>query len=287
MDVGHTPVRYRGESQDSGYMLRPDVYRRNEFEASENNGDGNGSPTRRHGKHRSSSSTFSDLMPRADHEPSPPSPPKSHARLRIKRSIPIILDEPRRVRTVDRPQPATMPSRSPHTVSPQRHQQAQFFPDDSSSIYSQDREESPMRVNPLQIPNKKASRGDTQASTAAFIEAYGDREWEDLTHSTASPNHGRAVHRSRSYHELAQPASKLDFSVPEDLGREPQPSPLAPYFADKDFPVVRKGGKVMIGDNGWLERTGSPPAKKGKESPPKRQGFLDSIKKMAKDMVKE
>jgi hypothetical protein len=50
--------------------------------------------------------------------------------------------------------------------------------------------------------------------------------------------------------------------------------------------VVKKGGKVLIGDNGWLERPPVSPQNKNKGSP-KRSGILDSIKKMARDVVSD
>jgi hypothetical protein len=61
-------------------------------------------------------------------------------------------------------------------------------------------------------------------------------------------------------------------------------SPLASYFRGPDFPSEKKGGKTMIGDNGWLERTQSV-SEQAKRSPSKRIGILEAIKKIAKDMV--
>lgn len=61
-------------------------------------------------------------------------------------------------------------------------------------------------------------------------------------------------------------------------------SPLAFYFRGPDFPTTKKGEKTMIGQNGWLERTEKSPDK-GKKAPQKKVGILDSIKKIAKDMV--
>lgn len=47
---------------------------------------------------------------------------------------------------------------------------------------------------------------------------------------------------------------------------------------------MKKGEKTMIGDNGWLERTDKG-ADAAKKAPQKKAGILDSIKKIAKDMV--
>lgn len=63
-------------------------------------------------------------------------------------------------------------------------------------------------------------------------------------------------------------------------------SPLPLYFRGQDFPSVKKGEKTLIGQNGWLERTGNPPLKE-KRSPHKKGGIIDSIKKIAKDMVSD
>jgi hypothetical protein len=56
------------------------------------------------------------------------------------------------------------------------------------------------------------------------------------------------------------------------------------YFRGTDYPSVKKGEKVMIGDNGWLERTDNG-ADQVSKAPQKKTGILDSIKKMAKDVV--
>ncbi|KAK0390080.1 hypothetical protein NLU13_3653 [Sarocladium strictum] len=61
-------------------------------------------------------------------------------------------------------------------------------------------------------------------------------------------------------------------------------SPLASYFRGPDFPSEKKGGKIMIGDNGWLERTQSV-NDQTKRSPSKRIGILEGIKKIARDMT--
>ncbi|KAK5988709.1 hypothetical protein PT974_10197 [Cladobotryum mycophilum] len=93
-----------------------------------------------------------------------------------------------------------------------------------------------------------------------------------------------------------------DYLPPSPLPRPPPPlaaprmvaprktdtpmfSPLPLYFRGQDFPTVKKGEKTMIGQNGWLERTRSPD--KQKQTPQKKPGILDSIKKMAKDMSEQ
>ncbi|KAH8175287.1 hypothetical protein LIA77_03705 [Sarocladium implicatum] len=60
-------------------------------------------------------------------------------------------------------------------------------------------------------------------------------------------------------------------------------SPLACYFRGPDFPAEKMGGKTMIGDNGWLERTEM--HDRTKRSPSKRIGIIEGIKRIAKDMT--
>jgi hypothetical protein len=62
-------------------------------------------------------------------------------------------------------------------------------------------------------------------------------------------------------------------------------SPLPLYFRGRSFPSARKGEKTTIGQNGWLECT-SNVFENHKKPPVKKSGFLKSIKKMAKDMVR-
>ena len=61
-------------------------------------------------------------------------------------------------------------------------------------------------------------------------------------------------------------------------------SPLPLYFRGQNFPSTKKGEKTMIGRNGWLECTGSS-LDDDRKTHTKRMGFLDSIKKIAKDVV--
>ena len=60
-------------------------------------------------------------------------------------------------------------------------------------------------------------------------------------------------------------------------------SPLLGLSNEPHFSAVRKGHKVMVGHNGWLDR----PEKPGrKPSPPKKAGFFDAVKRMAKEVVR-
>lgn len=62
----------------------------------------------------------------------------------------------------------------------------------------------------------------------------------------------------------------------------PMFSPFPFYVQGQDF--QKRGGKTMIGDGGWLERTELDGEKKGKNGG-KKLGLLDGIRKIAKDMV--
>ncbi|KJZ78870.1 hypothetical protein HIM_01643 [Hirsutella minnesotensis 3608] len=63
-------------------------------------------------------------------------------------------------------------------------------------------------------------------------------------------------------------------------------SPLALYFRGQDCPSTKRGEKTLIGQNGWLERTGVA-ADQEKKAPQKKTGILESIKRIAKDMTAE
>ncbi|XWX01002.1 hypothetical protein V2A60_009027 [Cordyceps javanica] len=72
------------------------------------------------------------------------------------------------------------------------------------------------------------------------------------------------------------------------VSESPMFSPLPLYFRGQDFPTIKQGSKTLIGSNGWLEKTGEGGLALDSESktPQKRIGIFDSIKKIAKDMVK-
>jgi hypothetical protein len=74
---------------------------------------------------------------------------------------------------------------------------------------------------------------------------------------------------------------------PEALINTPLFSPLQFYFRGTDYPTAKKGEKTMIGDNGWLERTDRGVVDHVAKTPQKKTGILDSIKKMAKDVVSQ
>jgi hypothetical protein len=61
-------------------------------------------------------------------------------------------------------------------------------------------------------------------------------------------------------------------------------SPFPFYYREKGIPVEKRGGKTMIGEGGWLERTDGKPDAVSQGA--KKSGILDGIKKMAKDFVR-
>ena len=60
-------------------------------------------------------------------------------------------------------------------------------------------------------------------------------------------------------------------------------SPLTSIFNEPQFATVRRGHKVMVGHNGWLERPGTLDKK---PAPPKKARLLDTLKRMAKEVVR-
>jgi len=83
------------------------------------------------------------------------------------------------------------------------------------------------------------------------------------------------------------PAAQVVVAARDETLEDQVFSPLALYFCGRDFPTVKKGEKTMIGQNGWLERTERSSPEKEKKTPQKKAGILESIKKIAKDMVSQ
>ena len=69
-----------------------------------------------------------------------------------------------------------------------------------------------------------------------------------------------------------------------EMTNTPAFSPFPYYFRGEDFPSQKMGQKTLIGEGGWLERTNESPDKfkKGAE---KKGGFINGIKRLAKDIV--
>ncbi|KAG6042316.1 hypothetical protein E4U17_001524 [Claviceps sp. LM77 group G4] len=90
---------------------------------------------------------------------------------------------------------------------------------------------------------------------------------------------------------LSEPSPYVDpREGPQDLQSTPlsssQYSPLPLYFRGQGYPTAKRGGKTMIGCNGWLEST-EKPSEYAKKPHSKRFAFIDSIKRMAKDVTAE
>jgi hypothetical protein len=121
---------------------------------------------------------------------------------------------------------------------------------------------------------------ETYASSRALQQGIRCSPSPRRTQSNAEPMRHHAV----MYTEQPPPMPAMPTRAEAIASIEsPLFSPLACYFRGPDFPSEKKGGKTMIGDNGWLERTQS--VQQGKRSPSKRIGILEGIKKIAKDMV--
>ncbi|KAI9155316.1 hypothetical protein HJFPF1_07898 [Paramyrothecium foliicola] len=122
---------------------------------------------------------------------------------------------------------------------------------------------------------------------APFVETESGPHYHNtptVAQHTPSIKHG--LSRLNIAPELHNRAPAPPSPARMSYGDEESPlfSPLPLYFRGQDFPSLKKGEKTLIGQNGWLERTGNP-ATKEKKSPQKKGGIIDSIKKIAKDMT--
>ncbi len=171
-----------------------------------------------------------------------------------------------------------------------------------SSAYSTEANQlSPPR--PLNLRHSRIIRQKTDADDTV-IDIYNN--WANIYSSGISPETSPNRHSVSQYPRRSKSTVeglRLQTRQPEapplpDLTRgvrgpptsdieSPLFSPLALYFRGHDFPTIKKGEKTLIGDNGWLERTGQPMEKldQDKKTPQKKSGLLDSIKKIAKDIV--
>lgn len=258
---------------------------------------------------RVDSSTFSDLMPLGQDVFSPSIAERRHRK------------PPTPIRTSDIKSLPRGPFRSkmvavPETVSPLAKDSSlrpAEMNEDDVSIYSQ--EDNPMpQPETKGRPKGQPSSNSTAAAplTEAVLETY--QNWARLHGPFDSPEpivvRDGPTHRSRrsksNANQLAHQSVHPRISGHAQLawGPETSPapapacghtgetmdsdkesplfSPLALYFRDQNIPHIKKGEKTLIGQNGWLERTGGSPEKK---TPQKKGGIIDSIKKIAKDMV--
>lgn len=152
--------------------------------------------------------------------------------------------------------------------------------DDASSIYSQEEkgdhcDESLPHISPLHI---RKAVGPALPQQSNVLQSYN--QWRNGKVSPKRPT--EAPSRSQSARLPARLTARGNIEKAE--GRlETVYSPLTPFFSTKDLPASTKVSKTLIGDNGWLERTGKSPEKAAPS--PKKAGFLDNLKKKAKEMV--
>jgi hypothetical protein len=127
-------------------------------------------------------------------------------------------------------------------------------------------------ISPLHI-----GRGSDSSDHPGVLQDYDN--WKKATAQTTIPD-------APSNEYLSAQSTEWPKVVPQGLA-SPLPiySPLTPFFSTKDMPASKTASKVMIGDNGWLERTKVSPEKK--PSPTKKSGFLDNLKKKAMEMVSQ
>jgi hypothetical protein len=241
------------------------------------------------------SPTFSELMPTYQDE--------SIAERRLHIPLPPI-DVSSTPKSSSKPRKARMEFVAAEVSPLSVHRQSNSKKSDrpSSSTYSMDANQLQL-PRPLKLGHSRISR-QKGGPHDAVVDIY--QNWGDFYSSGVSPEpspneHSVSQHprRSRSNVEgLRRRESPSKTGPVPDPVRRPQArltanvgsplfSPLALYFRGQDFPTVKKGEKVLIGDNGWLERTGqqAEQSDRDKKAPQKRAGFLDSIKKIAKDMV--
>ncbi len=175
----------------------------------------------------------------------------------------------------------------------------------SSSYSSHGLELQPPR--PLNLPSNRRSQQQQQGDDGV-IDIYND--WTQIYRSGVSPlspepvrSRDGEIHHLRRSKSLAEGMRRQKSPVkmsrnpdrerqtcypPEMVSESPTFSPLPLYFRGQDFPTVKQGGKTLIGNNGWLEKTGQEGLGQDGEhkTPQKRAGIFDSIKKIAKDMVR-
>jgi hypothetical protein len=135
----------------------------------------------------------------------------------------------------------------------------------------------------LRLPDKNtAGEEDNIDGDNSVLQGYHD--WKKET-GRLNAGDSHAAHAGMTGPDLAKASGQGRGNTAEPAAAsydEAQYSPLTPYFVDKNQPGCKKGSKVLIGQNGWLERTGKTPEKR-KDS--HKSGMLESIKRIAKDMV--
>lgn len=175
--------------------------------------------------------------------------------------------------------PATPPlRRMPKILSPSA---SDFGEDDNSSYYSEDEfgQAHPSYISPLRV--RKTADGDN--GMPKHYNAWG---------RSPSPNrmaqNATCPARSSQHHGLQKTATMGDLRDGEPSCTPRNYSPLSDYLSSYAMPAR----KQMVGAHGWLERTTKTPDKKTtvsdkKDAPlsSKKLGFLDNLRKIAKDVT--
>ncbi|KGQ02715.1 hypothetical protein BBAD15_g12076 [Beauveria bassiana D1-5] len=243
------------------------------------------------------SPNFSELMPHTNYE---------SLAIRRQKAVPDQIDVSIQHRSATKPQRRQMEqvdvAVSPLSVNLSIKKNTNDRPP-SSSYSSHGMElQSP---RPLNIPNQRRSQ--QRHGNDGMIDIFN--EWTQIYRSGVSPLSPEPVrpraiktHHPRRSKSLADGIRRQQSPVvmPRDpgLGRQtyyppdmvsesPMFSPLSLYFRGQDFPTVKQGGKTLIGNNGWLEKTGQDGfgLEGASKSAQKKIGIFDSIKKIAKDMT--
>ncbi|KAI3398174.1 hypothetical protein diail_9796 [Diaporthe ilicicola] len=178
--------------------------------------------------------------------------------------------------------PVTPPlRRMPKLTSPRREADSVSA---TSSYYSEDDEGQarPSYISPLRV--RKDIDGDR-----SLLRSHNARNRSPSpvrTRFDSSP-----VRRSSSHRGLQKPATMGDLRELQSDETCPQRtySPLSDYLSVQAKPIR----KQLVGAHGWLERTTDAPDKQYvseqkpvlRATPQKKGGFLDSLRKMAKDMT--
>lgn len=164
-----------------------------------------------------------------------------------------------------------VPSMLPQTPSPPKPYTGPPSSDSpSSSVYSEEPKQGMVApdVSPLRIQKSPeiGPLGDGERRPS-LLQDYTD--WA----TTKAPGEGGRYSRgtSRGLGEAEGPTRDIY-------------SPLHRLSQGTDQTPVRRGRKVMVGYNGWLEKTGK--SRESRASTPKKiGGILDTLKKLAKDVV--
>lgn len=177
-------------------------------------------------------------------------------------------------------QPATPPLRRvPKIMSPAMCESGD---DDCSSYYSEDEfcQAHPSYVSPLRVRRPADSN-------ISPLRSY--RGWVRSPSPERFAQNGSPIVRSPQHRGLQRTATTGDLRQVDPPPMPRNYSPLSDYLFNRAQPVR----KEMVGRNGWLERTTHSPDKKVASEEKvatlpqqqKKRGFLNNLKKIAKDMT--